>query len=233
MTIGIYLLRFKGTDKVYIGQSINIEKRHRDHIKSLKKGDSGKKLQNAYKTYGTPNIEILLECNISELNNAEIEAISIFNSYDNGFNSTIGGCNGPNLKGPDHGRALYSREQIIECFNLLVDTTLPFKTIESITRIPIGSIKCISRGTSHNWLAEEFPFKYPKLEALKGLRTKISNGANYQGIVYKDVISPEGITYEISNLSAFASEHNLHIGNLCSVLKGNRPTVQGWKIVTL
>ena len=38
MTIGIYLLRFNGTHKVYVGQSINIEKRYTDHLYVLKRG---------------------------------------------------------------------------------------------------------------------------------------------------------------------------------------------------
>lgn len=37
MTTGIYCLRFKGTDKVYVGQSNNIIYRFNQHIRSLKK----------------------------------------------------------------------------------------------------------------------------------------------------------------------------------------------------
>jgi len=37
MTIGIYKLVFEGTDKVYIGQSICIEKRFNNHLCELRK----------------------------------------------------------------------------------------------------------------------------------------------------------------------------------------------------
>ena len=36
MTIGIYRLVFKDTDKCYIGQSVHIEKRFKDHLNSFK-----------------------------------------------------------------------------------------------------------------------------------------------------------------------------------------------------
>ena len=51
MTTGIYQLVFKGTDKVYIGQSIDIEHRYKGHISCLQLGKGVSKLQNAYNIY--------------------------------------------------------------------------------------------------------------------------------------------------------------------------------------
>jgi len=95
MTIGIYKLNFKGTDKVYIGQSKNIESRFNSHISALRAGYSTKKLLEAYNSFGTPTIEILCECRIEELNDFENETIEIYNAVDNGFNASYTAGNYP------------------------------------------------------------------------------------------------------------------------------------------
>ena len=105
MTIGIYRLVFPNTNKVYIGQSTDIEKRFRAHISTFTTNTATYKLQEAYRLYGKPSLEILIECSLAELNNAETEAVQIFNSYKGGFNSSPGGDltqrhgdNSPNAK---------------------------------------------------------------------------------------------------------------------------------------
>lgn len=45
MTTGIYCLKFKGTNQVYIGKSKNINVRYNIHKNSLRKGLGAKKLQ--------------------------------------------------------------------------------------------------------------------------------------------------------------------------------------------
>jgi predicted GIY-YIG superfamily endonuclease len=67
MTSGIYKLKFEGTSKVYIGQSVNIEKRFKEHIRSLKNRTSAKKLLSGFDTFGHPSIVILEECKDKDL----------------------------------------------------------------------------------------------------------------------------------------------------------------------
>lgn len=64
MTCGIYLLRFTGLDKVYIGQSLNIEQRYRKHLQFLRNQDTkaNYRMKAAYLLYGAPQLEILCEC---------------------------------------------------------------------------------------------------------------------------------------------------------------------------
>lgn len=86
--IGIYKIT-SPTKKVYIGQSVNIEKRiikYRNlHCKSQPK------IYNSIKKYGWGNhiFEILLECEIHELNNKERYFQEIFNTIENGMNCTL------------------------------------------------------------------------------------------------------------------------------------------------
>ena len=59
MTIGIYRLCFKNTDKCYIGQSTSIELRYKHHLNSFIVKKANPKMMEAYNTYGFPSLEIL------------------------------------------------------------------------------------------------------------------------------------------------------------------------------
>jgi len=84
MSIGIYkITNPKG--KVYIGQSINIEKRWKYYSSQYhNKSDKQNKLFNSFKKYGVNNhtFEILEECNINQLNEREIYWGNHFNCID-------------------------------------------------------------------------------------------------------------------------------------------------------
>lgn len=170
MTIGIYLLTFPGTSKVYIGQSVNIENRIPQHLYRLKHNQSSPRLQEAYSKYGIPSGKILLECSIEELDNNEKEAISIYNSFHNGYNTTEGGSTGRGVSGVDNANSKYSKEDIIGVLNLLITGKYTHKRIAEITGVGVGPISAISRGVSHKWLEVEYPDKYAILINLKGNR---------------------------------------------------------------
>lgn len=173
MTIGIYCLKFKGTYKVYVGQSVNIELRYKAHIHNLTHGISNYKLVEACKLYGFPILEILCECSIKELDKTEDEAIEIFDSVNNGFN--IFSSSGSHFTGEDHGNSKHTNEQIIDAFNLLVDHPEKyFKDISSLTGVSIRVLETISSLTNHKWLEETFPEKYKVLISLKGNKTSCS-----------------------------------------------------------
>ena len=61
MTTGIYQLNFHG-HAFYVGQSLDIEMRWKQHADKLKKGTAAQKMQQAYNNYGMPDGVILLEC---------------------------------------------------------------------------------------------------------------------------------------------------------------------------
>jgi len=87
MTTGIYLLSFPGTNSVYIGQSLDIERRFSQHKNSMLKNKSAPKLQKAYDTYGMPRCIILATGSVEELNTWEAHYIKQFDSITNGFNT--------------------------------------------------------------------------------------------------------------------------------------------------
>lgn len=94
---GIYMIRNKANGKVYIGQSVNINRRWSDHIKSLQANSHyNEYLQRAWNKYGSDNFEfsIVENCLVDDLNRLEIYYIAdYYQSYnpDFGYNLTKGG----------------------------------------------------------------------------------------------------------------------------------------------
>lgn len=91
--IGIYKIENKINGKVYIGQSKNIEHRWKVHISRFKSKKYDGKLYRAFRKYGIENFkfEILHECEEKQLDQLEMFYISKYNSYECGYNSTLGG----------------------------------------------------------------------------------------------------------------------------------------------
>lgn len=102
---GIYMFRNKINDKKYIGQSVNLYKRLRDHLSRIKRGESNKVLYRAIYKYGLENFEITILSTFrphdqlrQNLNLAEKIYIQFFDTYKNGYNSTLGGDGSTNCK---------------------------------------------------------------------------------------------------------------------------------------
>lgn len=95
MTIGIYMITNKINNKKYIGQSVRIEIRWREHKNSYLKNDTNSHLYNAMKKYGIENFDfnILEECEKKELNKKEKYWIDYYQTMDRskGYNATSGG----------------------------------------------------------------------------------------------------------------------------------------------
>ena len=94
--IGIYKIENKVNGKIYVGQSIDINARWKNHITLLNKGNHHNDyLQKSWNKYGENNFEfsIIEECDLSDLNCREIYWIDYYNSYirDYGYNLTLGG----------------------------------------------------------------------------------------------------------------------------------------------
>lgn len=85
--IGIYKIT-SPSGKIYIGQSVNIERRFKDY-KNFRSGKNQIRLNNSFKKYGVINhiFEIIEECEFEELNNRERywqETYNVIN--ENGLN---------------------------------------------------------------------------------------------------------------------------------------------------
>ena len=100
-TCGIYKITNMVNGKVYIGQSVDIEKRWNEHKRdkdNKRYKEYNKPLYRAMRKYGLENFsfEIILECEDWELDGWEEYYIFIYNAYahntdSNGYNLTFGG----------------------------------------------------------------------------------------------------------------------------------------------
>lgn len=91
---GIYKITNNVNGKIYIGQSINIKTRWKDHINTLNRQNSHSiLLQRAWNKYGEENFsfEILELCTEDMLDEAEVKYIELYNACNNGYNIEPGG----------------------------------------------------------------------------------------------------------------------------------------------
>lgn len=89
MACGIYKITNLLNNKCYIGQSCDIKRRWKEH----KKPSNDSIISKAIHKYGVENFsfEIIEECEQELLSEREIFYIEKFNSYEEGYNLTIGG----------------------------------------------------------------------------------------------------------------------------------------------
>lgn len=246
MTIGIYRLIFPNTDKCYIGQSVNIERRYMQHLRSFELGRASGKLQSAYDVYGKPKLDVLLDdIDLSELDSCENEAIEIFDSVANGFNTYQEASQAPSTSnGVDAPNAKFTKDQILNVFNLLVYSSKQYPEISDITGVTVGVISSIQVGRNHSWLSEEYPNEYSILLNKIGARSNfrasvdkqhyliVSNklSAKSRGIVYPKIRSHQGEVFVIDNAYAFAKAHGLAGNHFQEVLNGHRKSHKGWRL---
>lgn len=145
--IGIYKFTNKINGKCYIGQSIQLEKRKREHkYNSFHKNSNeyNSQFHKAIRKYGIENFDYEVlefleekEYTTKKLNELEKKYINYFNSYKNGYNATPGGdAIGENSRmvGEKNGRAILSEEDVIyirECYNNHIPFNQVYKNYEN------------------------------------------------------------------------------------------------------
>lgn len=96
MTCGIYMIKKKDTGQIYIGQSVNIERRWQEHIS---KGKDKSYIDRAINKYGQDNFVLMIieEVPKGKLNKREQYWIQYYNAYYdfNHYNLSLGGETNP------------------------------------------------------------------------------------------------------------------------------------------
>ena len=88
----IYIIKNTINEKVYIGQTNRtLEIRWKEYLRHYKRGDQA--IYAAMRKYGIENffVEKIEECEEDRLDEREIYWIQKYNSFNNGYNSTLGG----------------------------------------------------------------------------------------------------------------------------------------------
>lgn len=155
MTCGIYKITNKINGKAYIGQSVHIEKRWaREKQEAFCKGSKSYDyiLSRAFRKYGIDqfSFEILEECSREKLNEREKYYISLYNTYYNGYNATLGG---------DGGGTSINKKSVIGVINDLKTTSMKHKEIAQKWNMSIEMVQGINTGRYYFQDNIEYPLQ--------------------------------------------------------------------------
>lgn len=111
--IGIYKYQNKLNGNIYIGQSVDINRRYNQHLQEANSNKAITAIDLAISKYGIENFDfsIIEECPKEKLDERERYWIQYYDSYNNGYNNTPGGVS---LRGSEHPRALLDENDVWE-----------------------------------------------------------------------------------------------------------------------
>lgn len=169
---GIYKITNLINNKVYIGQSIDCQRRWTEHkrsgrinpISTKNTRDYNVPIHCAIRKYGVENFqfEIIEECERNVLDTKEQYWIEFYKSNieNKGYNLTGGGQKNFSLKGEKHSQAKLSQKQVDEIYDLLQNhTEISIRQIGKIYDVVPSLISLINSGK--NWRKEncEYPLR--------------------------------------------------------------------------
>ncbi len=167
---GIYKFENKINGKVYIGQSINIEKRYGEHFNAhtnpnYKGYDT--KFYRALRKHGFVNFTFeILEQDCESLNDREAYWVQYYNSYEAGYNSNLGGEK-VTENNEDHPNAKITNLQLLEIKQYLLETKISQYDIAEKYNLTQSEISQINQGKKWSNLGNyEYPIR--KDEKAKG-----------------------------------------------------------------
>lgn len=173
MSCGIYKITNKINGHSYIGQSVDVERRWRQHI-NFPKENSKYPLYQAFRKYGIENFsfEILELCSQEKLNDREIYYIAKYNSYQKGYNQTAGGS------GANHCKIKLSNEDILTIYDLLKESKLSQNDIAKLFSVGADTISEINQGKTRAIKGYSYPIRSNQIQHLCIICGKeISRGA--------------------------------------------------------
>lgn len=166
---GIYKFENLKNGKIYIGQSVNIEKRYLEHF-NCHKNENYKgydtKFYRALRQYGIENFSFeVISINPNDMDEEEMYWIEYYNSYENGYNSTRGGNVTESCE--EHPNAKLTNHQVLQIKHLLFSTKESQYDIADRYAVSQSEISQINSGKKWSEIGE---YSYPirKDEKAKG-----------------------------------------------------------------
>lgn len=150
--IGIYKITNKINGKIYIEQSIHIERRWKEHCRQ----STNSVISDAIKQYGKENFifEVVEECSQEELNEKEAYYIELYNSIiPNGYNV---------LEKNSTSYSSYcfnSKEKVLSIVHDIKETKLTFDEIGNKFNISSRTVYAINKGEVHYFNNEQYPLR--------------------------------------------------------------------------
>lgn len=169
----------KRNQVVYVGQTINLKRRHYRHMEHDPVNELLREyhypLSRAVRKYGKENYElIILEQNIRQehLNQREVYFIEYYETYKNGYNQTVGGQLGK--------YSLYDDETINTVMEML-EGTFSYADIQAETGISFPHISNINTGKRCRKDDVQYPIRKAKQIGTQGRKL---TEENVQDIVF-------------------------------------------------
>lgn len=221
---GVYKLEF--TDgSYYIGQSVNISSRLKDHYRMLLDGvHHSYRVQNKYDAIGIlPIHSVITECSTSDLNTLEDSLIDLTDPLC--LNIKAGGDNN---FGNNALTTKYDSLDIEMAFLLLVDHPgILHRDVADFVGIDINTVHDISAGRSRAFteMSTKYPEKYAAL-----LKMKAPNTRGKTTIVLEHE-NGRKVTLVSGEYSEFCRNNGVQTSNLAKVVTGKRKATMGWKLI--
>lgn len=168
--IGIYLITNMVNKKVYVGQSLNIEKRYKEHLRSgqpdkysiKNERDTKTPIHLAMQKYGVENFQLrVLElCDKESLNEKEKQWIKYYKAKDfSCYNIADGGQDSFALKGEYHSQAKLSQKDVDEIKRLIKQGTDFNSILKIFPFISKSSLSMINQGKTWFDEREKYPLR--------------------------------------------------------------------------
>ena len=156
MTTGIYKIENLINHKIYIGQSVHIERRWQEHCRP---SNSKSLIAKAIKKYGKENFsfQIIEECSCEDLNKQEEYYIKYYNSL---------APNGYNIETFQEGKRIifknYSQEIFFQIVYDIQNTEMSFAEIAEKYELDLSMIYYLNRGAYHHCEDLNYPLREVK-----------------------------------------------------------------------
>lgn len=185
---GIYLFTNLINGKNYIGQSVDIQRRYSEHLRSgqpekyvmKNERDSNTPIHLAIQKYGVNNFSfrILEECSREQLNEREKYWIKMFRSNEKeyGYNVTEGGQESIGCKGENHSQAKLTQQDVDNIKILLKENKKSMTEIIDLYPVSKSTISMINQGKIWAEPDEQYPLRqtYTGLQGSKNHKAKFT-----------------------------------------------------------
>jgi hypothetical protein len=224
MTCGIYKITNLITGQCYIGLSIHIEQRWKEH----QNGHGSKQLYKDFWEYGIKNFsfEILEECPPEQLDNREIYWIQQYNSYKDGYNKTQGGETVEHI--------VEATKKPVYCYDLEGNFICEYESLaeaERLTGIPNSNISKAVRGIDR-LVAGKYQWRDIKTDHIepykRTCRFKEPPKHNMKKVLQIDKNTDE-IIAEFESITEAAKQTGTNQNCIGMVCNGQRKTSNGYK----
>lgn len=190
--IGIYKIVNMLNGHTYIGQSVDIQRRWRNERSRAFQPNSSEYnslLAQAFRKYGVDNFQftVIEQCEVQQLDEREQYWIQYYNTYQNGYNQTLGGQQQLTLEEPGF---------VANIRTALLTTELPMTTIANRYDVSLGTVGSINTGKA--WYSNQC--NYP----LRNVHQKTPTTRQYAVNLSKDELI-QLIREHRGNLSAVAA----------------------------